>query len=129
MSQWEERITNHPIHNNINNIINLIDEIENLENVDKLIFDDLYRIKTVVKLTLNSITGIDPILIPINNINNINNQLNSVNNELFSFKNNRNKGHINNANGHIDNVLGQLAVKFQHIPHLGFHDIPHLFLI
>jgi len=117
MSQWEERITNHPIHNNINNIINLIDEIENLENVDKLIFDDLYRIKTVVKLTLNSITGIDPILIPINNINNINNQLNSVNNELFSFKNNRNKGHINNANGHIDNVLGQLANIPNTFPH------------
>lgn len=33
---------------------------------------------------------------------------------------------------HRDYVIAgvdELSVKFQHIPHLGFHDIPHLFLI
>ena len=116
MSQWEARITDHPIHNSINNIIKLIGEIESIENFEKTSFDDLYRVKSIVELTSNSIEGIDPIFIPISILNNINNQFTPAIQQITHFKNNRNKGHIDNANTHMDNVLVQLASLLNTFP-------------
>lgn len=105
MSQYYEKIQQHPFINSLDIYKSSIADIDDIDNLSSDEIEIINRIKTVVSFSESRFQNTDPILIPINSLNNLNSAINSINTEINNFKASRNIAHLNNANNSIDNML------------------------
>ena len=105
MSQFIEKIQQHPFNNSVDIFKSSISDIETIDNLSIDEAEIINRIKSVILFSENRLLSTDPYLIPLNSLAAINNALISINTEIGHFKANRNIAHLNNANNYIDNIL------------------------
>lgn len=110
MSQWTDRINQHPVHEAIKTLENLLFDVDlsGLDQPDQAI-GDIERIRQVMSLAKTRLERTDPNLVPIQAVKNMHSSLQSVINEVSAFKTNRNVAHLTNANSHIENILTYLT--------------------
>ena len=61
--------------------------------------------KLIIHALKAKLENIDPLITPIQVLNNLNQPLQPLINEVSAFNGNKNVGHLTNANGHAENIL------------------------
>ena len=113
MSQWTERLKNHPIWNHLENLGPAIDDALKREGTEPQSIEGLARLKAVLAFTGQRLAGADPFLLHFGALDNLATQFQIVIQEIQNFTANGNSGHITNANTNADaalNILAQLNV-------------------
>ena len=110
MSQWTDRINQHPVHESIRTLESLLIDVDftDLTQPDQAIAD-LERIRQVVNFSKSRLERTDPNLVPIQAVKNMHASFQSVVSEVSAFKTNKNAAHLTNANSHIENILTYLT--------------------
>ncbi|HUU42044.1 MAG TPA: hypothetical protein VMW42_13995, partial [Desulfatiglandales bacterium] len=110
MSEWLNQFENHQIHNDIRSAITPAEEIRSssddlppdvIERIDRVIF--------VLSELQRRLNRTDPLLIPLQPLNNLHASLTQITQQLSNFQNNQNAGHIQNAHNQLENVLVHLG--------------------
>ncbi|MEW5804993.1 MAG: hypothetical protein AB1847_23145, partial [bacterium] len=109
MSQWTDRINQHPVHGVIRTLESLLIDVDlsGVGQPDKAIAD-IERIRQVLNLIKSRLELTDPNLVPFQALKNIQNSLHPIINEVSAFKANKNVAHLTNANNHLENILTYL---------------------
>jgi len=104
MPNWETKFISHEIHKNIPLVENVIDAAlgANPANDEK---EDLLKIKKVIEFLKAKLAGIDPLLIPAANLNNINSNLRDMLPNLNSYAANKTINHLVMACNIVETVL------------------------
>jgi hypothetical protein len=110
MSQWTERLKNHPIWNRLENLGPAIDDALKREGAEPQSIEGLARLKAVLAFTGQRLAGADPFLLHFEALDNLANQFQTVIQETQNFTANGNSGHITNANTNADAALNILAL-------------------
>lgn len=112
MNRWSQRFESHGSNVLLKQLLEQVKNLENEEIQDENIAAELGRILKAIEY-LNSITNIvDPDLISIQALNEIQNPMQQTVNEINQFITNKNIGHITNANEHFDSVLYHISKYF-----------------
>lgn len=110
MSQWEQQIASHAIHESIGRVRSLLVSIQmDADVVPTEQVAQFGRIATVITELDERIKATDSSMLSVGLLNNLNSPVTRIVNELQAFNSNKNAGHINNAHSHIENLLPQLA--------------------
>jgi hypothetical protein len=100
----EERTTGHASYTNIERILQIIEEIDSSERLANEILL-LERINGTFLLLKEAIDRVDPWLVSISTLNNMNTHISYVLSEVTNYIGNRNVHHLNQALAHVENVL------------------------
>jgi hypothetical protein len=112
MNRWSQRFESHTSNVLLKQLLEHVKKLENEEILDENIASELGRLLKAIEY-LNSITNIvDPDLIGIQALNEIQNPMQQTVNEISQFITNKNIGHITNANDNFDNVLYHISKYF-----------------
>jgi len=109
VTQWEDKLTNHPIWIQLRNFGPAIDNALKREGLDSQSIEALSRLKAVFAFTENRLAGADPFILNFGTLDNLGNQLQTIIQEVQNFTANGNIGHITNANTTADSALNILA--------------------
>ncbi len=109
MSQWTDRIENHPVHQNLKTTDSLLAQAEPLTTDNPDAFAARERLVAVRGLISNVLGNVDPEHVPPQVLKGIAQHVALLNNEVQTFVSNRNAAHLNTANGHADNLLPLIA--------------------
>ncbi|WP_145985408.1 ATP synthase subunit B family protein [Marilutibacter maris] len=108
MSDWQERIINHPVMTKLGALQALLDSVLETEESGSSGLDSIERLRQVESYMRASVFSIDPILVPVQILAKIDAPLQGVINEVKNYKSNKNSGHLTNANAHADALLIQV---------------------
>ncbi|MGA7155414.1 MAG: hypothetical protein WBY53_01125 [Acidobacteriaceae bacterium] len=109
MSEWDERIREHRVWDELNQLGPNIDIALNLEDSPPDAAVGLERLKTVLAYSGKRIAASDPLLSVPSSLDAVANNLAAIQNELVAFQTDRNLGHIVSANLNADGALISLA--------------------
>lgn len=109
MSQWVDRVENHEVLTKLRTLEVLLNELEDVGELTAEKTQALDRLEAIRVLISKSLETLDPILIPVQILNNLNSQLSNLESECATFKSNGNQAHLINANNHADSALTQLS--------------------
>ena len=109
MTQWADRLANHPLFNHLQNLGPAIDDALKRENLDPQAAESLARLKSVLTFTGRRLSGADPFILQFSAVDNLGSQFQSIINEVQQFTANGNIGHLTNANTNADATLAYLA--------------------
>lgn len=110
MSQWEQQISSHPLNEALGRLRALLGSIQmDVNTVPTEQVAQYGRLTTVITETEERLKAVDPAMLSVGVLNNLNTFVTRIVNELQAFNSNKNAGHINNAHSHVENLLPQLA--------------------
>jgi hypothetical protein len=111
MAQWLERYEKHPIHTQITTLDGLISTSEEIvkDVKDANTIESVERLRLVINALQVRFKYVDPLMIPVQVLSNLNQLIQIIINEVKAFNTNRNIAHLTNANNHIDQFLPILA--------------------
>jgi hypothetical protein len=110
MSEWLNQFENHQVHNDIRSAITPAEEIKSSsEGLPADVLERIDRVVYVLSELKRRLRNTDPLLIPVQPLNNLHNPLTQIASQLANFQNNHNAGHIQNAHNQLENVLVHLA--------------------
>ena len=110
MSNWIEQFENHPIYDNIRSgLVPLAslkasrddfpaEEIEKIDRIEYVLFDLQRRLKQI-----------DPLLTPLQTLNNANNTCSQIGAQLAAYQSNSNPVHLQRAYNFLENLLIHVA--------------------
>lgn len=110
MNRWQQKFDEHPIHETLKQLKNYaskqFDDIQENETQEKR------RFLKIISIYQELLSNLDPELVPINQLDSLNNGLRSQNiwNHVESYFSNQNITHLANANDHLTNQLTQLSL-------------------
>jgi len=105
MSRWIDIFDNHPIHISLEFVINLLKKVENLDDQDPETIEEINRINQILNQIPIVFGKLDPIMIPIKTINNLNQIIINITGDLNNYKNTKDKDQLVNANSRAENLL------------------------
>jgi hypothetical protein len=105
MSQWNDRLNSHEIHNKLNELDGLLNQAENKQDIGADSLQGISRLRSGQKYISAILGSVDPNLVPVQPLNQIGSQLTNINTEITAFNTNGNIEHINNANSNQDTLL------------------------
>ncbi len=110
MNRWQETLDKHPIH----------ETLKLLESYVSKQFDDIKedeikerrRFLKIISIYQELLSDLDPELVPINQLDGLNNTLRHQNiwNQVTTYSSNQNISHLINANNNLSNQLTQLSI-------------------
>lgn len=109
MSQWVDQFENHPLHQRLQTLEGTLTEIEQSEDISPDALDSIERLKQIRTHTVKTLTSSDPILVPVQTLNNLDSYVQQVIAYCEQYKSNKDTGQLRNANSYVDNILPQLG--------------------
>lgn len=110
MSEWLNQIENHTVHDDIRAALTPAQEIrETAAELDVNTLERVDRIVCVLSELQRRLSATDPLLIPLQPLNNLHNPLTQAAAQLANFQTNKNVAHITNAHNQLENILVHLA--------------------
>lgn len=109
MSQWQDRILNHAAFNILEELRAKLDEFVPTTDDSPDVIENIDRLIQVNQYAENTLKGVDPVLIPIQILNGLQQHLGNVNTEVSNFLANRKPAHLTNANNSADQLLEIIA--------------------
>ena len=110
MSKWVDRFESHELHKSLSNIDEIMEEVqETASSIDAEGVIDCERIAGSLNHVKRKLRNLDPILVPIPVLNDLNKHAQQIYNELNNFRSDENKAHLNNANIQVDSLLVQVS--------------------
>jgi len=105
MSQWIDRIVNHPIHALLNETKTLLSSFTSKDSGNSDVIDATERVKHVIDVAIKLVSSADPTLLTPSQLDPLASTVRTLNKELTNFKSNLSIGHLTNANSHADTIL------------------------
>jgi hypothetical protein len=105
MSQWNDKLNNHPVFSQWESLGNLIHREWSEALLEPNIFESIARMKKVYAYVGDILDKADPELTPQSSLSGMQGAVTKCIAELNAFIGNNNEGHLNNANSHIDTIL------------------------
>lgn len=109
MTQWADRLANHPLFNHLQKLGPAIDDALKRENLEPQAAESLARLKSVLTFAGRRLAGADPFILQFSAVDNLGSQFQAIVNEVQQFTANGNIGHLTNANTNADAALAYLA--------------------
>lgn len=111
MGKYEEQLAGHEINKTLMNIEKQLDKIDadNEKYVSAETIDDYERLRRVYIHVKNELERVDPLLINIGTVNNLQVYLQNIYINLQNFHSSINIAELNQANIHADNLLREIA--------------------
>lgn len=109
MSQWTDRIRNHPIWKALEDLGPSIDGAAARSDLDPTSLDGLERLRAVLAFAGKKLASLDPFLAHPGPLDAMAPALQTATNELAAFISDGNAARIGNANKHADVLLSHLA--------------------
>ncbi len=110
MSEYTERVQNHPLHQMIGTLDNLLNSIESDgEPPSPDVVSATERLKQIRAHTQKTLSGVDPFLVSVTTLDNLHSLFQKLEGEIKHYQSNRNPAHLTTANNHADNVLVHLS--------------------
>lgn len=109
MSEWLDRVKSHPINQRVENLIVSLDGISISPGDPPEIVSDIERLKNVAMFIQQCIDDLDPFLVPLQVLTQIDNSIQGIVTEINNYHSNRNRGHLVNANNHADKTLSHIS--------------------
>lgn len=100
-----DRITTHQLWATQQTLRSTLDELLALDSLPPDTVEPITRADTVARFVASKLAALDPLLVPLQPLNDLNNQINSANNELRSYLTNKNPGHLTNTTTYLDAAL------------------------
>ena len=107
-TELEERIIKHVSYSHILKIIETLEQVKDNELASNQV-QTIGRITEVISLFEESLRKIDPLLVSIVSMNNMNTILQNILNNLINFKSNNNQQYLDAAVAQIENLLPYLT--------------------
>lgn len=104
MSRWIDNFDNHAFKTTWEDLKTKLELSEVNETIANNV-EELARLKKVVVFIDNAFKGIDPELVPLNIIGNLNSQASACRDQINAYNGNANIDHIVNANNNVDMLL------------------------
>jgi uncharacterized membrane protein YsdA (DUF1294 family)/predicted nucleic acid-binding Zn-ribbon protein len=111
MSNWVERVKNHPAIGKFATILTHIEQAEQLAGENTEAREALDRIHAVVMHAKRRFDVLDPVLIPKQSLQNLDSNLSSMLQTLQAYVNDKNKSHLQTAANNCDSLLLQLPIS------------------
>lgn len=104
-----DRITTHQLWTTQKSLRITLDELLALDSLPTDTVEPITRADTVARFIASKLAALDPLLVPLPPLNELNNQLTAANNELRSYLTNKNSGHLTNTTSYLDTALTTTA--------------------
>ena len=105
MSQWNDKLNNHPLFSQWESLGNLIHREWGEGGLTSNTFESIARMKKVYAYVGDILDKADPELTPHSSLSGLQGAVTKCIAELNAFIGNKNEGHLANANSHIDSIL------------------------
>lgn len=105
MSQWNDKLNNHPLFSQWESLGNLIHREWDEGLLTSNTFESIARMKKVYAYVGDILDKADPELTPHSSLSGLQGAVTKCIAELNAFIGNKNEGHLANANSHIDTIL------------------------
>ncbi len=109
MSQWNDRLRNHPVWQALKSLGTAIDQAAAKEGIDATSIDSLERVRSVLAFCGKRLAVADPFLTDLRPVEKINALLTSATTELQAFVSDGNDTRLTTVNILADDILSQLA--------------------
>jgi hypothetical protein len=109
MSEWSDRVKNHPVWAALESFGPTLDQALSREGMDSTAVEGLTRLKTILGFVGKRLAESDSFLLPVSILDAIQAAIVSANGEIVSFSSDGNIEHISTANGQGDTALNSLA--------------------
>lgn len=104
MSRWIDSFANHAFNTTWKDLKDKLKESQVDETVSASV-EELARLKKVIAFVDNALDNMEPELIPLSFLGDLNNQIVECRNQINNYNSNNNIGHITNANNNADSLL------------------------
>src|SRR5690554_1788423 len=110
MNRWKESFDNHPVHETLSWLDDAASS--NVENLSEGEVEEQRRLKKIVDRYRSVLASIDPELVPVNQLDSLNNQLRHQNvaNQVNAYIQNGKASHLVSINDQISKHLTQLSI-------------------
>lgn len=109
MSQWNDRLRNHPVWEALKSLGIAIDQAAAKEGIDSVAIDSLERVRAVLAFCGKRLAVADPFLTDLRPVEKISALLTSAITELQAFVSDGNVSRLATVNAQADDILGPLA--------------------
>ncbi|MCE2722138.1 MAG: hypothetical protein ACK51V_00110 [bacterium] len=109
MSQWVDRIKQHPAIADLAVLEASISACKASAESDETTFEAWARIDRVVRFVRAFMSQVDPLLVPLPALANAQGQIQAARAQVVTYEANKNVAHLNEANNNLDNVLTYLG--------------------
>ena len=109
MSEWVQRLEAHPVNDEVKAFDTLLSELESIAAENPQAISQFSRLQQVNRLLQQRLQSIEPVLVPLSVLNNLQSYVQHERTEVSQYRANQNVGHLHNANSHADAVLTQLG--------------------
>lgn len=109
MSEWVQRLEAHPVNADVKAFDVLLAELDEVAAKSPQVISQVSRLQQINRLLLQRLQSVDPVLVPLAVLNNLQSYVQQQRNEVNHYRANQNVGHLHNANSHADVVLTQLG--------------------
>jgi len=110
MSEWLTQIENHQVHDDIRSALTPAQEIRDSESeIDADALERVDRIACVLSELQRRLSTTDPLLIPLQPLNNLHGPLTQIASQLAGFQSDENIAHITTAHNQLESTLVHLA--------------------
>ncbi len=110
MDKWTHRFENHAIFTTLKTVLNNQRELRKIKDLSPQAIQTINRIKQIRLRISNILKTLDPVLVPLPPLNDINNHITNLNNEITEFISDKDEAHLTNADTHLDATLLQLPL-------------------
>ena len=109
MSQWNDRIRNHPVWSALQNLGPIIDQGFSRAGNDASAVESLARLKSILIFIGRRLAGADQLLLTVSPLDGLNSALAAHTSEIQQYISNGATGHLVNANSHADTALTHIS--------------------
>lgn len=104
MSRWIDNFSNHTFNATWEDLKTQLEKSEVDETIISNV-EELARLKKVIAFVDNALNNMEPELVPLSFLGDLNNQISECRNQISNFNSNKDMGYITNANAYADNLL------------------------
>ena len=104
MSRWIDSFSNHAFNATWEDLKTQLEKSEVDETIISNV-EELARLKKVIAFIDNTLNNMEPELVPLSFLGDLNNQISECRNQISNFNSNKDIGYITNANAYADNLL------------------------
>jgi predicted transcriptional regulator len=109
MSQWVDRVKQHPASADLALLEAAVSASKVSAEADETAFEAWARIDRVVRFVRAFMSQVDPLLVPLPALANSQGQIQAARAQVEAYEANKNVAHLNEANNNLDNVLTSLG--------------------
>ena len=105
MSKWIDRITDHPIHEEIDKFLQTLKQASDVLEENASASEAINRLEHITRTANRAISKADPVLLAPSTLSTINKSIQQSAASVSSFISDKNEQHLNTANDAIDNIM------------------------